>query len=260
MRRSATIGLAFLLSLGGRIVLAEDNQVTYPPVPDPQAAQPQQPSPPQGDQQTPSSDPVADMIGAWELSNADHDKICKLTFRKDIAPNGHKLDLDRNCSNVFPSTKDIVAWTIDNFGGLRLIDNDGSAVFELSQVEGGMFDGFRPEEGRYVLQAAAAVQTRSASDLVGDWAVERGAGKPICQLTLANTAAPAGGDYQTLTIKPGCDALVTRFAPTAWRMDNGDLVLSAARGQSWHFEENDLNTWQRVPGTPDPVLLVRQGG
>ena len=44
------------------------------------------------------------------------------------------------------------------------------------------------------------------------------------------------------------------------RMDNGDLVLSSARGQSWHFEENDLNTWQRVPGTPDPVLLVRQGG
>jgi hypothetical protein len=75
-----------------------------------------------------------------------------------------------------------------------------------------------------------------------------------------NSPAPTGGDYLTITLKPGCDALVTRFGPTAWRMDNGDLVLSSARGQSWHFEENDLNTWQRVPGTPDPVLLVRQGG
>ena len=43
-------------------------------------------------------------------------------------------------------------------------------------------------------------------------------------------------------------------------MDNGELVLSSARGQTWRFEENDLNTWQRVPETPDPVLLVRQGG
>jgi hypothetical protein len=252
MRCSATIGIVFLLGLSGG-VFAQDNQVTEPQVTQPQTS-------PSQDQQTQSTDPVADMIGAWELSNADHDKICKLNFRKDTAPNGYKLDVDKNCPNVFPSTKDIVAWSIDNFGGLRLLDSGGGAVIELAGVEGGMFDGFKPEEGRYVLQAAAAVQTRSADDLIGDWAIERGAGKPICLLTLANAPAPTGGDYLTLKLKPGCDVLVTRFGPTAWRMDNGDLVLSSARGQSWHFEENDLNTWQRIPGTPDPVLLVRQGG
>jgi hypothetical protein len=260
MRVSATIGVVFLLSLGSGAVLAQDNQPAEPQVTEPQVTQPQA-SPPQSDQQpSESRDPVADMVGAWELSNADHDKICKLNFRKDTAPNGYKLDLDKNCANVFPSTKDVVAWTIDKFGNLRLLDGSGDAALELSQVEGGMFDGFKPEEGRYVLQAAAAVQTRSADDMIGDWAIERGAGKPICLLTLANTPAPTGGDYLTITLKPGCDVLVTRFGPTAWRMDNSDLVLSSTRGQSWHFEENDLNTWQRVPGTPDPVLLIRQGG
>jgi hypothetical protein len=255
MQCSATIGVAFLLGLGGGAVFAQGNQVTEAQVTQPQA------SSLQGDQQqTQSGDPVAGMIGAWELSNADHDKICKLTFRKDAAPNGYKIDLEKNCANVFPSTKDVVAWTIDNFGSLRLLDSGGGAVIELSQVEGGMFDGFKPEEGRYVLQAAAAVQIRSAEDLVGDWAIARGAGKPICALTLANTPAATGGDYLALKLKPGCDALVTRFGPTAWRMDNGELVLSSARGQSWRFEENDLNTWQRVPETPDPFLLVRQGG
>src|SRR3984885_1681129 len=186
MRCSATIGVALLLSLGGGAVLAQnnsaqnnlaqnnsaqnnlaqDNQATEPQIREPQVTQPQA-SPPQVEQQqTQSGDPVADMIGAWELSNADHDRICKLNFRKDAAPNGYKLDVDRNCPNVFPSTKDIVAWSIDNFGGLRLLDGNGEAVIELSGVEGGMFDGFKPEEGRYVLQAAAAVQTRSADDLV----------------------------------------------------------------------------------------------
>ena len=231
---------------------------TAPQAAPPQVAEPQEPQP-QSDQ-TQTKDPVGGMIGAWELSNADHDKVCKLNFRADTVTGGYKLDIDRNCPNVFPSTKDIVAWTIDNYGNLRLLDAGSEAVIELSQVEGGMFDGFKPEEGRYVLQAAAAVQTRSADDLVGDWAIARGAGKPICVLTLANTPAATGGDYLALKLKPGCDVLVTRFGPASWRMDNGELVLSSARGQTWRFEENDLNTWERVPETPDPVLLVRQGG
>jgi hypothetical protein len=52
--------------------------------------------------------------------------------------------------------------------------------------------------------------------------------------------------------------LVTRFAPVVWRIKQGELVLLSQRGESWRFEENDANTWQRVPETPDPILLVRQ--
>jgi hypothetical protein len=32
----------------------------------------------------------------------------------------------------------------------------------------------------------------------------------------------------------------------------------SARGQSWQFEESEPNTWQRVPESSDPILLVRQ--
>jgi Protease inhibitor Inh len=91
--------------------------------------------------------------------------------------------------------------------------------------------------------------------MIGDWAIARGTGKPICTLSLASGA---GGDVLPLKLKPGCDALVTRFNPISWRMDQGDLVLQAARGQTWRFEENDANTWQRVPESADPILLVRQ--
>jgi hypothetical protein len=126
----------------------------------------------------------------------------------------------------------------------------------LTEAETGIFDGFQPGEGRYVLQSAAAAPVRSAEDMVGDWAIARGTGKPICTLTLANNAA--GADGLALTLKPGCDPLVTRFGPTAWRFDQGELVLLSGRGQVWRFEENDANTWLRVPESPDPVLLVRQ--
>jgi len=204
----------------------------------------------------PLSDAASAMIGAWEFSNADHDKICHFVFRADAVAGGYKLDIDKNCPNLFPTTKDIVAWAVDNYGGLRLLDAGGNAAIELTEAETGIYDGFEPGQGRYVLQSAAAAPVRSAEDVVGDWAVARGTGKPICMLTLANN--PAGADGLTLKVKPGCDALVTRFGPTSWRIDQGDLVLVSARGQTWRFEENDVNTWQRVPESSDPLLLVRQ--
>lgn len=200
--------------------------------------------------------PVGAMIGTWEFSNADHDKICRFSFRNDVVPGGYKLDIDRNCAALFPSTKDIVGWSVDNYGNLRLLDARGNVVIDLTEVESGIFDGFRPEEGRYILQSAATAPVRSATDMMGDWTISRGTGKPICALTLASNAA--GVDIYALKLKPGCDALVTRFGPTTWRMDSGDLLLLSVRGQSWRFEENDANTWQRVPETPDPILLVRQ--
>ena len=110
-------------------------------------------------QDTPAlSEAATAMIGAWEFSNADRDKICRFNFRADAATGGYKLDIDKNCPSLFPTTKDIVAWAVDNFGGLRLLDAGGNAVIELNEAEAGLYDGFEPEQGRYVLQSAAAVR------------------------------------------------------------------------------------------------------
>jgi len=200
------------------------------------------------------------MLGAWEFSDADHNRICHFTFRGEAASGGRRLDVDKNCAGLFPSTKNISGWALNNYGDLSLLDLHGQAVIELTQVESGMYDGFTPGEGRYVLQTAASAPVRLAEDLVGDWAIARGAGKPICTLTLVNSPAnsPAGSGALTLRLKAGCDPLVTRFNPSAWRLDQGELVLLSARGQSWQFVETDPDTWQRVPESADPILLTRQ--
>src|SRR6516225_11734252 len=196
------------------------------------------------------------MIGNWEFSNADHDKVCRFAFRSDAVAGGYKVDIDRNCATLFPSTKNVAGWTLDSFGTLRLLDKAGNGVIELSEAETGIFDGFQPGEGRYVLQSAAAAPPRTADELVGDWGIARGTGKPVCLLTLANNQA--GADTLQLKVKPGCDPFVVRFNPVSWRVDRGELVLVSARGQTWRFEEGDLNTWTRVPESTDPVILLRQ--
>jgi len=214
-----------------------------------------------GTPQKSANDAVTAMIGAWEFSNSDHDRICHFNFRADPLGAGYRLDIDKNCPNLFPSTKDIVGWAIDNYGNLRLLNAGGQPAIELTEVEGGMFDGFTPEEGRYILQTAAAAPMLSPDAVAGNWTVSHAGNKSICVLTLAN--APAGAsstaaDALALTVKPGCDPFVLRFAPTGWRMDEGELVVISARGLTWQFEQNDANTWQRVPESADPILLVRQ--
>jgi hypothetical protein len=238
-RRCRGAIIAALVSALGGVAVAQDTPPSEQPPSD--AAKPE---------------PSTVMSGAWEFSNADRDKVCRFVFRPDAVGGGYKLDIDRNCATLFPVTKDIVAWTTDKFGALRLIDTHGGAVIELTEAETGIYDGFEPGQGRYILQIAAAAPVRSADDMVGDWAFARGTGKPICALTLAN--APAGADTLALKVKPGCDPLITRFGPSSWRMNQGELQLLSLRGQTWRFEENDADTWQRVPESSDPILLVRQ--
>src|SRR5215469_14657731 len=219
--------------------------------PQAQNPQPQNPQPP-----AKAEDAATAMIGTWEFSNADHNKVCRFSFRGETASGGRRLDVDKNCPTLFPSTKDILGWALDNYGNLRLLDKQGDAVIELTEVESGMYDGFSPGEGRYILQTTAAAPVHSAEDMAGDWAIARGSGKPICTLTLANN--PTTGGALSLRLKAGCDPLVTRFNPTAWRMQEGALMLLSARGQSWQFEETEPDTWQRVPESADPIQLVRR--
>jgi protease inhibitor Inh len=248
--------VTFAVSLCGATAWAQSlppktdqpEEVREPAMPVPQGQNPQ--TPPSGE------DAANAMLGVWEFSDADHNRVCRFNFRSEAASGGRRLDVDKNCADLFPSTKDIAGWALNNYGDLRLLDSRGEAVIELTEAESGMYDGFTPGEGRYVLQTAAAAPVRSAEEMLGDWAIARGSGKPICALTLANS--PAAGGAMALHLKAGCDPLVTRFNPNAWRMDQGELVLLSARGQSWQFEENDANTWQRVPESADPILLLRQ--
>jgi hypothetical protein len=257
---------ALAVTLGGGTALAQgarqDAQQNPQPKPDqsqdlsgsdgqnPQAQNPQA--------RSGAEDPVNAMLGAWEFSDADHNRICHLTFHAEAASVGRRLDIDKGCASLFPSTKNISGWALNNYGDLGLLDSHGEAVIELTQVESGMYDGFSPEEGRYILQSAASAPVHLAEDLAGDWAIMRGPGKPICTLTLANSPVNNPSGALTLRLKAGCDPLVTRFNPNAWRIDQGELVLLSPRGQSWQFVETEPDTWQRVPESADLILLVRQ--
>src|SRR5499426_4407903 len=209
------------------------------------------------------SDAAKAMVGAWELSNADRDRTCTVNFKLGPSSASYPIELDSKCQSVFPAIRGIAAWTFGRNDNLLLVDAAGKQVLELLEVEAGMYEGLRPNEGRYFLQnaaVAAASRDRPADDLFGEWAFVRGAGpnpgKPICAVTLANEAADA--ENFKVVPKPGCDQQITRFGPVAWRMDRGQLVVQSGKGEIWRFEENDPTTWDRIPERNQPLSLVRQ--
>jgi hypothetical protein len=209
--------------------------------------------------QTRPSDAAQGMVGSWELSNADRDKVCNVTFKTEVARGGYVISFDDSCGSLFPAMRDVVAWTIGKRDVLLLNDAKGQPVLELLEVEAGTYEGLRPNEGRYVLQnaaVAAATEDRSADQMFGDWEFVRGGGRPICALTLESVAADA--DSFAISLKPGCDAAIMRFNPVAWRLDRGQLMMLSSGGESWRFQESDATTWRRVPEARQPMLLVRQ--
>jgi hypothetical protein len=138
------------------------------------------------------------------------------------------------------------------------MDAKGKAIFELTEVENGLFEPLRPGEALVFLQTQAAAQgrERTADAMFGDWVIMRAGGKPICQITLLDEAHDT--ENFDMKVKPGCDSLVTNFAPKSWRMDRGLLLVVSERNDPWRFEEEDSGTWHRIPQGRQPLRLVPQ--
>jgi Protease inhibitor Inh len=200
-----------------------------------------------------------DMIGQWELSTTERSKTCVVTMKNDATPQGLKLELEPGCAAALPFTRDIAAWSIKGLGDIvRLQDAAGQSVIDFTEVESGIFEGLRQGEGIYILQNLAAARSlaKSMDQMIGDWAMVRGNGRPICGLTLTNTEATA--DNFAVFLKPRCDPAIAAFAPTVWRLERGELLLMSKNGEVWRFEADDNAQWRRVPDSADPLIMVRQ--
>jgi hypothetical protein len=199
-----------------------------------------------------------DMVGQWELSTTERSKTCVLTLKSDATPQGLKLELEPGCAAALPFTKAVTAWNVKGLDIVRLQDSAGQPVIDFTEVESGIFEGLRQGEGIFILQNLAAARSlaKSMDQMIGDWAMVRGNGESICGLTLTNNEA--GKDNFEVFLKPKCDPAVSAFAPTQWRLDHGQMVLTSQSGETWQFEADDNAQWRRVPDRADSLIMLRQ--
>ncbi|WP_414644025.1 AprI/Inh family metalloprotease inhibitor [Bradyrhizobium sp.] len=194
----------------------------------------------------------------WELATTDRSKTCVMTLKPDATAQGFKLELEPGCAAALPFAKDIAAWNVKGLDIVRLQDAKGEAVIDFTEVETGIFEGLRTNEGVYILQDLAAARSlaKSMDQMIGDWAMVRSNGATICGLTLTNN--DAGKDNFQVFLKPKCDAAVASFAPTQWRLEHGQILLMSEAGETWRFEADDNAQWRLVPDSADPLIMLRQ--
>ncbi len=200
---------------------------------------------------------VKEVLGAWEFSNAERDKICTVDLKKDRAKIGFKVAFDAGCGTLFPLVNEVVGWTFEENDLLRFVDAEGKSLVEFSEVEDGIYEAPTPGVGVLFLQnpAAAAPAPARPEDVAGDWTLMRGGNMPLCALTLAATPLRDGF---ALTVKPGCAESLARVGFAQWRLDRGELVLVPLHGGAWRFEAADNTTWRRLSEGTDQITLVRQ--
>jgi hypothetical protein len=197
------------------------------------------------------------MVGAWEISNAARDKTCGLTFSVEAAAGGFRLELDESCAAAFPSLKELVAWGMGPSNSVRLMDAKGAVLLDFSEVETNMYEAERKGEGLYFMRTQAAIKaaTVSADQLFGEWALLQEIDKPLCKVTLSSTTA--GEQTFRITVRPGCASPIVALGLATWRLDRDELLL-IGRGATWRFLESDSRTWERIPPSTDPMVLMRQ--
>jgi len=209
-------------------------------------------------QTPPLGDSAKGVLGTWEFSNADRDKICTATFKADPTPVGYKVEFDKNCASLFPIVADVAGWVFPDNDLLRLLDAHKKSLIEFSEVEDNIYEAPTPGLGVLFLQNAADTgpPMKPAEQVAGTWAIKLGNGAPLCQLTLTMDAA--GDDNLALTVQAGCAASLARLNFGQWRMDRGELMLYPARGNPWRFEAVDDSSWRRLPERDNGYMLVKQ--
>ncbi len=133
-------------------------------------------------------DSAKGVIGSWEFSNADRDKICTATFKSDPTPVGFKVEFDKNCVNLFPIVASVAGWVFPDNDLLRLLDAQKKTLIEFSEVEDNIYEAPTPGLGVIFLQSAAAAEpaAKAPEQVAGDWTIVRANGAPLCQVSLGH--------------------------------------------------------------------------
>ena len=62
------------------------------------------------------------MLGSWEFSNAERNKICTATFKNTRTAVGLRIEFDPNCAGLFPLVSAVAGWVFPDGDLLRLVE------------------------------------------------------------------------------------------------------------------------------------------
>ncbi|WP_188584235.1 protease inhibitor Inh/omp19 family protein [Azorhizobium oxalatiphilum] len=257
------LGVMAAGSTAGDVAQAQSNAPPKPPV-----SVPAKPAAPGTAAQKPVPAPKAPdpalkaeaekRAGSLMLASADGERNCPVELKTAVAASGFALSFGTGGCPAVPFTAQVAGWLPDASGSIVMVSAQGRQVAEFTEGAGGAYEALREGDGVYFLAPPAALQEDMArpEEMLGTWDLSRTAGTPLCRWVFGEGAAAKGGF--SVTVMPGCDSALAGFAPTSWRLEGGNVLVSSGSGASTlRFARQEDGGWAKVPERGRPLLMSR---
>ncbi|MGU3494979.1 AprI/Inh family metalloprotease inhibitor [Xanthobacteraceae bacterium A53D] len=196
--------------------------------------------------------------GPLVLASADGERTCPVQLKTATAGGGFSLSFGGDGCPMMPFTAEVAAWVPDPSGAILFLTAQGRQVAEFTEGAGGAYEALREGDGVYFLAPASMLQEDMVrpEEMLGEWDIARTAGTPLCRWVFSEAAAKGGG--LTVSVSPGCDAGLAAFAPAAWHLEGGNvLVTSRAGATTLRFARQEDGGWAKIPERGRPLLMSR---
>ncbi len=189
------------------------------------------------------SDAAKALAGPWEISNADHDKICAVTLRAEPTSGGLKFDFDRAaCGTNFPPLKEAAAWDLIGDNVVRVVGAKGKVLYEFTEVEAGTYEFAAARPAADVPAERCRRRAAAAHRRADDRRLERRARSKRTELHVdphsdrgwQRRIRPQGAAW----LRPGGGRLwsgVMAYGSRGPVFEVGTGTELALRGQRWHL-------------------------
>lgn len=205
-------------------------------------------------------DPViAGMAGPFILEQGSGGPQCRVELSTEAAIHAFAIIIPETCFADFPVLTEVAGWTMLEDGTLRLTDALGKKLYELTEIESGLFQMSEPP-GFSMVNVDESDFTESQpiemfpEQRAGTYVLSQieAADLARCEVTLL--AEPGGEDWYRATLDASCPPELSRFEIIGWRPQADGIMLIGKPGEIGVLSESDTGP---LEGKIEPNLTLR---
>jgi hypothetical protein len=192
--------------------------------------------------------------GRWLIAARTGEPGCVVTLGLARAIGGRAIEMGQDCAKRLPVIANAAAWAIAD--GVILRDATRRTIARFSEDETAIWTE-RNQDLLMVPLTQGVDRLPVARAVFGAWTMRRPGGPAICEVTFLDRAPPGGQESFALTLRPGCDAAVTRLKFASWRIEGPNLMLYGNDGESLGFELTASGFAKRKAEGGRPLLMEK---
>lgn len=205
-------------------------------------------------------DPViAGMAGPFILEQGSGGPQCRVELSTEAAIHAFAIIIPETCYADFPPLTEVAGWTMLEDGTLRLTDALGKKLYELTEIESGLFQMSEPPGYSMVNVDESDFAESQPLEIfpeqrAGAYVLSQVEAPDLGRCEVMLLAEPGGEDWYGATVDASCPPELSRFEIIGWRPLADGIVLIGKPGEIGILSETDTGP---LEGKIEPNLTLR---